>query len=84
MNKIPKCKTRQIALTQKLQYLKVNKKNSSKKENIPQQRIKTKFESHENGRKFGNDITITVKNYTKNDNHKFLNTSINSNKVSKN
>lgn len=80
MNRIPKCKTKLIVFPQQPHYLKVNKKEITKEGNILQ-RITQKKLKFNNSRKFGRDITMALKNISKEESKNLTTTSIATDKV---
>ena len=80
MNRISKCKTKLIVFPQQQHYLKVNKKEIAKEGNIPH-KITQKRLKFNNSRQFGKDITISIKNISKDEAKKLANTSIVTDKV---
>ena len=80
MNRIPKCKTKLIVFPQQPHYLKVNKKEITKEGNISN-KITQKRLKFNNSRQFGKDITIAIKNISKEESKKLATTSIITDKV---
>ena len=80
MNRNTKWKTKLVVFPQQPHYLKVNKKEITKEGNIPN-KITQKRLKFNNTRQFGKDITIAIKNISKEESKKLTTTFIITDKV---